>query len=459
MVTDPPRLSRISKLLADRDDLSLPDALRRRQEHRFTLVCGQDVASSYTLQLAVLTATVVASRCFPGAVVAVLDERTAAAPLRVWPSLGLTLGQALLGLGAALTTRSVSTGGSAVVFGDAKAPPRALRVTFDGWIAATGPAVLVDRLGEREFCPLSGVLAGSLAVSEVFMSFAQISIEATRRPVALSLWRPEADVRSDVAQGVPVQVLPKELWALGLGHLGNAYLWTLAGLPYARPAEVKVFLADFDEVEPDNADAGVLFTADTHGLKTRVCGTWLEERGFRTRLIERRVDARFRRGDDEPGLALCGFDSNPARRGIATAEFLRVIESGLGGTADNFDTISLHTLPNVRSALDLWPDASPEEQRADLARRQRIAQESAAYAGLGDECGRFELAGKAIAVPFVGTAAASFVMAEVLRLYHDGPAYADLKLRLASPSDLWAKANGSYNIADIAQLPYAQTRA
>jgi hypothetical protein len=456
VVTDPPRLSRISKLLADRDDLPLPDALRRRQAHRVTLMCGQDVASSYTLQLAVLTATVVASRCFPGAVVAALDERTAAAPLRVWPRLGLTLGQALLGVGAALTTSGARTGGSAVVFGDAAVPARAQRVTFDGWIAATGPAALVDRLREREFCPLSGVLAGSLAVSEVFMSFAQISIEATRRQVALSLWRPEADIRSDAAQGVPVQVLPKELWALGLGHLGNAYLWTLAGLPYARAAEVKVFLADFDEVEPENADAGVLFTANTRGLKTRVCGTWLEERGFRTRLVERRLDARFRRGDDEPGLALCGFDSNPARRGIAPAEFLRVIESGLGDTADNFDTISLHTLPNARSASELWPDASPEEQRADIARRQRIARESTAYAGLGDECGRFELAGKAVAVPFVGMAAASFVVAEALRLYHDGPAYADFKLRLATPSDLSANTSGLYSIEDIAQLPYAQ---
>ena len=455
-MTVPPRLSRISKILADRDDLPPGEALRRRQAHVVTLVCGKDVAASYTLQLAVLTATVVASRCFPGAVVAALDERTAAAPVRVWPSLRLTLGEALLGLGAALTMDLAATGDSAVVFGDAAPPPRALRVTFDGWIAATGPAALVDRFAEREFCPVAGVLAGSLAISEVFMSFAQISIEATRRLVALSLWRPEADVRSDAAQGVPVQVLPRELWALGLGHLGNAYLWTLASLPYAEPADVKIFLADFDEVEPDNADAGVLFSENTRGLKTRVCAAWLEDRGFRTRLVERRVDSRFRRGDDEPGLALCGFDSNPARRGIATAEFPRVIESGLGGTADNFDTITLHTLPSARSAAELWPDVSPDEHRADIVRRQRIAQESAAYASLADECGRFELAGKAVAVPFVGTAAASFVIAESLRLFHGGPAYADFKLRLATPSDLSASVSGSYGIDDIAQLPYAQ---
>jgi hypothetical protein len=289
------------------------------------------------------------------------------------------------------------------------------------------------------------------------MSFAEISIEATRRPFALSLWRPGADVRDAAAQGVPVQFLPKELWALGLGHLGNAYLWTLAGLPYKDPGEVEIFLTDFDRVEPENADTGLLFSADVGGrYKTRVCSTWLEERGFRTRLVERRLDSRFRRGGDEPGLALCGFDSNPARRGLATAEFLRVIDSGLGGTADNFDTVSMHTLPNARSAAELWPDASPEEQHADVLRRERVARESSAYAGLADECGRFELAGKSVAVPFVGTAAACFVLAELLRLYHDGPAYADLKLRLATPGELTANATGAYSVQDVAQLPYAE---
>jgi hypothetical protein len=61
-------LSRISKMLIDRDQASAEAALARRQECGVTLCCGDDVASSYTLQLAVLTAASIASRCFPGAV-------------------------------------------------------------------------------------------------------------------------------------------------------------------------------------------------------------------------------------------------------------------------------------------------------------------------------------------------------------------------------------------------------
>ena len=136
---------------------------------------------------------------------------------------------------------------------------------------------------------LSGILAASLAVSEIFMSFAEITVEATRRPIALSLWRPDADVRDPLAQGVPVQFLPKKLWVLGLGHLGNAYLWALAALQYQDAWEVKVVLNDFDRVKPENVETGLLFTDAAHTqYKTRICSTWLEKRGFRTRIVERR---------------------------------------------------------------------------------------------------------------------------------------------------------------------------
>lgn len=64
--------------------------------------------------------------------------------------------------------------------------------------------------------------------------------------------------------------------------------------------------------------------------------------------------------------------------------------------------------------------------------RQRLASKNPAYSQLSsDECGRAELAGKSIAVPFVGAAAATLILAEAIRLLHDGPAYTDIKLVLS----------------------------
>jgi hypothetical protein len=353
-------LSRISKLFVDRDRATTEAALARRQEFVVTLLCGDDMASSTTLQLAVLTAASIAVRCFPGAVRTAIPPKLADAPLLVWPQLKLTLGRALrdlLGPDAEIDGGDPATHG--LVFGNAAPAKGALRVTFDGWIATVGPATSTARLPEREYCSITGALAAALSLSELFLSFAAINIDATRRIVGLSLWRPDLDIGDPEALGIPVDYLPRELWVFGLGHLGNAYLWVLASLGYPKRGDVTFALCDFDKVEPENIETGVIFTAaDERRLKTRAGACWLEQRGFQTRLVERRLDPNFRRHEKEPGLALCGLDSNPARRALATAQFLRTVESGLGGTANNFDTISLHTLPNPRPPAELWPDLS-----------------------------------------------------------------------------------------------------
>ena len=404
------QLSRISKLFVDRDQASAEAALARRQEFAVTLLCGDDVACSYTLQVAVLTAASIAARCFPGAVRASVSPKLAEAPLLMWPQLKLTFGQALFNCLA--PDARIDAGDPAalgLIFGDAPCPKGALRVTFDAWIAKAGPASAMPRLPERDYCSLAGVLAAALALSELFLAFASISIEATRRTVALSLWRPDLDIIDPLALGIPVEYLPCELWVLGLGHLGNAYLWSLTSLPYPKPDEVEFVLCDFDKVEPENVETGIIFTADDERrLKTRAACGWLGRRDFQTGLVERRFDASFRRHDIEPGLALCGFNSNPARRDLGTAQFVRVVESGLGGTASNFDTISLHALPNPRTPAELWPDLSEDEEKKRAEHQGRVARDNPGYTRLGkDECGQFELAGKSVTVPFVGAAAAT----------------------------------------------------
>ncbi|HUN96099.1 MAG TPA: hypothetical protein VMU69_07650 [Bradyrhizobium sp.] len=409
------------------------------------------------MQLAVLTAARIASRCFPGAVRVAVSPNLAQAPLLAGPPDNTTFGQSLFEILG--TTDCVDAGGEAtggLIFGNAPSSKGALRVTFDGWIAKIGPAAKTERLAEHPYCSLAGVLAAALALSELFLVFAGLSVEATRRDVGLSLWRPDLAIDHPEALGVPVEYLPRELWVLGLGHLGNAYLWSLATLPFQQVKDVTFYLCDFDKIEPENAETGVLFTADLEGcLKTRACSGWLERLGFQTRLVERRFDSSFRRHRTEPALALCGFDRNPARRDLATAEFLRVVESGLGGTADNFDTIRLNALPNLRTVAELWPDLSPGEEAKRAAQQEHIARNNKGYGQLGiDECGRYELAGKSVAVPFVGVTAATLVVAEVLRLAHEGPAFHGIKLSLATPTVCMALANGLYPAQALAGLKF-----
>ena len=125
--------------------------------------------------------------------------------------------------------------------------------------------------------------------------------------------------------------------------------------------------------------------------------------------------------------------------------------------AGNFDTISLHTLPNPRAPNDLWPDPSKEEKAKLAAYHERMARENPGYRQLvGDDCGRRDLAGKSVAVPFVGTTAASLVIAETVRLLHDGPAYFDIKLGLGNPGKRLTRRGGNYTAQDAAGLTFVR---
>lgn len=449
--TDPDSFSRISKIFVDRDQ-ELPTASLERRKHQVVeLICGADVARSYTLQLAVLTAAMIANRCFPGGVKVVMEDAVNSAAL-VFGRRSATLGKRLKrALGYDPTASAPTVGSHALIFGDTNVRT-GLRVTFDGWVAKVGPANQIDRLLEREYCTLAGVAAAALAVSEIFLEFAEINIEAKSRVVALSLWRPDLAASDAAALGVPVEFLPSGAWILGLGHLGQAYLWSLATLPYVNPREVDLTLLDFDKVVPANEETGLLVSFRDHErYKTRVCARWLERAGFNTRLIERRFGVDFRCDANEPQIALCGFDNNEGRRALGGAGFARVVECGLGGTAENFDVLNLHTLPNKRTAAEIWPSDSDD--------RTTVAAENPAYEELADECGRVLLAGKAVAVPFVGATAGALVMAEVLRLLHGGPSYEQLKLRLGTSAMATAVGFGSYQSVDLGAIGYRPAKA
>lgn len=116
-----------------------------------------------------------------------------------------------------------------------------------------------------------------------------------------------------------------------------------------------------------------------------------------------------------------------------------MVECGLGGTSENFDALLLHTLPVPgRPCRDIW---QPDEANRDGGRAERLAGRTRFYREVGEvlRCGHIELAGLSVAVPFVGAMAAALVVAEVLRMLHDGERFEAIDLRLASPGGIRAR--------------------
>lgn len=97
-----------------------------------------------------------------------------------------------------------------------------------------------------------------------------------------SIWRHKE------AAGPVIERLPSSLWLIGLGNLGQAYLWTLSLLPYEKPEDVKLVLQDFDVLAESNTSTSLLTRGELVGTrKTRAMAAWAEARGFEAAIVER----------------------------------------------------------------------------------------------------------------------------------------------------------------------------
>ena len=134
--------------------------------------------------------------------------------------------------------------------------------------------------------------------------------------------------------------LPSRLWLIGLGHLGQAYLWGLALLPFAKPEDVALVLQDIDVISPSTESTSILSEANLIGQKkTRAMATWAETRGFQAAIHERLFNASFRRQASEPAVPLCGLDNAAGRRMLDQVGFDFIIEAGPGRGFRDFRTI------------------------------------------------------------------------------------------------------------------------
>ena len=161
-------------------------------------------------------------------------------------------------------------------------------------------------------------------------------------------------------------------------------------------------------------------------MKTRAMADWAERRGFSVSIHERNFDDSFQRQDREPPIALCGIDNGLGRRVLDQVGFKFVVEAGLGRGHHDFRSIRLHTLPGSRPASELWKASPVGEVPADRSAYQQLLNDHVL-----DRCGVTLLAGKAVGAPFVGSVAATLVLAEVLRLLHGGPLHEVIEMDLA----------------------------
>lgn len=426
------RVHRLVKEVLDRgaaQSLEEAEALFRR--YRIALEIDSHAARSASHQATLLTAVALARRVFLGGVVV---RSSANVPLAVPLPLGSTLHEAVERLGGRIAHEMPLDDVPLIVIGGESRPRRVpfeIRTVAMGWRGGIVPAESTEGAEEDIAIPLAAMLAAALAINEAFLYVRGENAAAGHRTVGLSLWNPhaESDWLTPSADEPILTLLPSRLWLLGLGHLGQSFLWALGLLPYAEPKAVELVLQDVDIVTPSTESTSILSDQSLVGQKkTRAMVAWAECRGFSTAIHERFFGAGFRRQADEPAVALCGLDNALGRRALDEAGFELVVEAGLGRGHQDFRTLRLHTLPASRPAAQIWPHVPEQTRTVHSPAYQKLVE-----AGVLDRCGMTLLAGKAVGAPFVGAVAASLVIAEVLRLLHGGQPLQLLDLDLQWP--------------------------
>lgn len=396
--------------------------------YRLAIAVGPETNHSPAHQAALLTAVNAARRAMLGGVTVAGDlSGQLAVPL---PGCH-TLEDAVRTLGGRIV-RELPAGVPALVIGGAEIRadcPSALSVTFSDWRGGVIPASEGRRLDESKAISPAAVLAGAIGVAEVFQQFRGNPM-AGRRAVGMSLWSPEVEDWERAPAGPISPVLPSRLWLVGLGHLGQAYLWTLGLLPYRDPGEVELVLQDFDRLTPANDSTSLLTTTEMVGqMKTRAMANWVEARGFRTRVVERLFPGGMKVTGDEPRLLLGGVDNAVARAAYEDAGFDLVIDAGLGAGPSEYLALRQTSFPASTTARGKWGGSTNEVTNSG---RRASAYESLAGEGL-DECGLVRLATRTVGAPFVGATAATLVVAEILRLLNGGPMYEVIDMTLRDP--------------------------
>lgn len=438
-------LSRMLKLALDTGEArTLDEAHGLFARYRIHLALGKEAAASPTCQAAVLTAVNAGRRCFLGGV-------TVAGPMESrllvpWQRCH-TLGDAIRDLGGQVVNEPPADT-PILAIGDiqpeSSKAPLMLRAATNGWTAAVAPPDYRHSRTNVEFTP-AGVLAGALGVSETFQFLRGTNALAGRREIGLSLWKPEEDFRI-ASSGPSVTDLPARIWVIGLGHLGQAVLWTLGLLPYDVPSDVEIVLQDFDKLVEANDSTSLLTNVTMIGRrKARSMASWCEQRGFRTVVVERRFASDFTIAADEPGVAVCGVDNPIARAALEDVGFSRIVEAGLGAGPSEYLAFQVHSFPGRKSARARWGNAFTPESSSGLL--DRPAYRALREQGL-DECGLLQLAGRTVGAAFVGAVASSLVVAELVRMARGGHRYELIDGTLRSfegLTALYAADCGAYN--------------
>jgi hypothetical protein len=396
-------LNRTMKLALDEGKAaSYADAVRLFRTFRLRIAVGRGFIASPAAEAAVLTLLNAARKTFLGGVELIgdLHERCTMAWFR-----GQTLAEVASAFGVLCPDRGIDSDTATIVVGADSSNSLlnlGLQLNVDGF--TLDPE---GRSGWTQDAPVVvGVAAAGAAMNEAFQRIYRGRPLAGARRVRFEL--PQAARRE-----------PFDAWMIGLGHLGQAYLWTLA-LQASSGQRVRLRLTDYDEVTLSSLSTCLLVDmADIGHQKVSAVADKLAKLGFDVvRDVSKVVLDEGALVSNFP-MVLVAVDNIGLRRGLDRLRAARILECGIGDGTEGFTRVQMHAFPGRRLARDVW-------QGEDVRASRAVDISQPAYQALlrqsGDECGTTLVASRSVATPFVG-AFAGAMLAHLTGLQDAGDAW------------------------------------
>ena len=298
-----------------------------------------------------------------------------------------------------------------------------IRAVFEGWRGGIIPYSEQSPFVDTSPIPLGAIVAAGLAVYECFRFINQEGTAIGYKKAGISLWDLEEKDWLKPNKSEPKEINSiSPIWFCGLGHLGQAYIWTLGHLPI--PAHFKkskqITIQDKDSVSEANLSTSMLtFESDIDTSKVTLCNDWLGNRGFKKVMMVEDLIRPESKIDFGHSHLVCGLDNPKARRQVALRDPVLMIDGGIGGNSDDFQSVEMTVLPSDIDIQKKWADI-------DVNFSSSMPKTLKEYRDKGDEatrCGIETLNGKAVGFPFVGVVTAGIIMSELLRRNMNGRLY------------------------------------
>lgn len=408
MKLDLKNIERTAIVLAEKKNISVDEAEDLLLRSTIVLEAGDEIKRSYTLQVAFLTCYNAGARIFKGGVFCEIPEDIP----NLTDIIGETFNEVLDSLFSLLPNQMLSSSYPKILFGKSPQKVNEVEVVCSGWQGGLNFCDSEKFILNNSYTkvPLGGALASSYALFWAFNRTFSMTEDLWSESFGYSLWDNslESDWNESKGEG-PVEIrLPSKVWIVGLGHLGQAYLWILSLLSGNK--NVEMLLQDYDVLGKENLGAQLLSFAPQIGFyKTRICSEFIEKVGFKSRILEKKFN-----GADQQDTSLkdfevliTGLDNLASRREINPDRFKICLDGATNGKVLNFDSFTLKNLKfSEKKPSEIWKEDNSIKGEIFHDNLFRMVEEKGG-------CGILTNIG--ISTPFVGVFGGAILVAELLK--------------------------------------------